>query len=276
MLHDPTFAARIHSGDREAARSAELGDTEVRALARLDPAALAADRDGKRSDTLLRNVASELSLTFAADRSGWERGFLRSPEFHHAIHRDASLPLALAAYAGRCVRGTRLQHAILRLEIALLRARRRPAAPSPVAGASGPPSCAGSGGAGSGGAERGRAFALSTDAEVIELPRGTFTYAAALRESVAAATPAPPPPRRQSGREAILVHARGVRSAEGLREAHAEPLPDAVADFVRRAAHAPLDLAARHAFAQAHDVPLEEVEAVAADLVADGIFVTAP
>ena len=263
MLHDPRFADRIRSRDPEAAESAGLGAVELDALAKLDPAGVAADRDQRRSAALLRNVTAELALSLAAHPSGWEAGFPCSAEFHRAIARDQSLARALADYAAR-QRAPRAFRAILRLERALIEARRNtePSGATP--------------------AERERlarsgaaAWVLSPTARLLTLPGGTFEYAAALRASLDAGGPPPLSPRLRGRDETVLIHSRGHPLPGRLRDVHVEPLPGLVAELLR-VARAPVAAGALVDFARQHGCEREDVVRVVGELVDEEILVGAP
>ncbi len=127
MQLDPAFAARVRARDEGAVASAGLGPDELELLAKADPAGVSADRDGKRRAQILRNVTSEfaLSLSLASD-SKLVDGFTASREFHEAVSRDESLPLAFGDYlVGRRLPGE--AGALAALERAMALVRRHPA-----------------------------------------------------------------------------------------------------------------------------------------------------
>jgi uncharacterized protein (UPF0276 family) len=165
MQHDASFAERMGRGEPEAIASAQLDATGTVWLRALDPVAVAADRDGKRAAQLLRNVVSEFRISAAVGPAGdgdaWTRAFPRSAFFHAAIARDTSLPLAFAAFAEvRAGAGAEpLFAALLALEAAMARARRRAEVASPP-----PPG----------------ALFLSGAARLLDVPAGTFAAAAQL------------------------------------------------------------------------------------------------
>jgi hypothetical protein len=264
MQHDPGFAQRLRAGDPEAAASTRLGAHELAWLRAADPVALGADRDGRRAQQLLRNVASELRLATALGPAGdgtraWLAGFPRSPHFHRAVSEGTPLPLALADWAEERAAGAPCAgfRALVALEAAMARARRS-AGPRPHV-------------------PRG-AVQRAPGARLVTLPSGTHALAAALARVLDAGGAIGPGAVALDERahETLLLAADpGADARFGrLPPLRVEPLAPLVADLLRRADR-PLDGAARAAFAAAHELALDEVEAVVADYVAEGVLLEA-
>jgi hypothetical protein len=160
MQLDPRFAARVRAREAEALRSAGLAGDELELLAGADAAAVSADRGGKRRAQFLRNVTSEFALSLAlASDSKLVEGFTASREFHEAVSRDASLPLA---FADHLVAQPGV-HGVAALEHAMARARRAPLDARGV-----PPGH----------------VALAPGVSVIQLAKGTLEAAARVRAAL--------------------------------------------------------------------------------------------
>jgi len=261
MQHDAEFAERLHGGDAAAIASASLDAVGAGWLRALDPVAVAADRDGRRAAQLLRNVASEFRLCAATGPSGdgdasWTLGFSRSPAFHVAISRDESLPLAFAAFAAAraAAAASLLFRALVRLEVAMARARREVcAALEPQRGA----------------------LLMAGAARVVALPAGTFAAAALLGERLdrGDGIGAPPDVARVRSESVLIVADTKADARFGrLRPLRVEPLADAVAAFLQRA-QSPLDAHAQAAFATEYDVDAGDLAAVVAEYLAEGVLV---
>ena len=259
MQHDVDFAARIARGEPGSIASARLDAVGTAWLRALDPITVAADRDGKRAAQLLRNVGSEFRLCVAVGPTGdgdaFTRAFPRSEFFHTAIANDASLPLAFAAFADtRATGATPLFRALLALEAAMARARRRD-----TTEVSPPPAT----------------LWLSDAAQIVEVPAGTFAAATLLGERLDRGAPRGALPAvSRTAHEAILIVADRTADARfgRLRPLRVEPLETSVAAFLQRA-HEPLDAAACAAFAEAYDVAPGALAAVVAEYVAEGVLV---
>jgi hypothetical protein len=264
MQLDPGFAARLRARERDAEVSTRLGPLELEWLRAADPAALSADREGRRRAQLLRNVAGEFALCTAVARApDWLDAFTASPHFHRAIARDESLPLAFAAYAcERALHEPPTFASLVALESALVHARRAPDLGVDV--------------------PRG-IVALAPNASLLELAEGTFAWAAALREALdlhAPLPPVPPPVERTAPcralatreREHVLIHAGPAPSPFALRDARAERLEPSVAAFLRACASG-ADANARADFCRERAIDPADLEAVIADFAADGILI---
>ena len=259
MQHDAAFAERLLHRDAAAEASTGLGGEELACLRAVDPAALSADRGGRRMAQLLRNVASELPLSVAlgpdgAGSRGWIDAFPASTLFHEAVARDESLPCAFAAHAVSVAESaTPAFRALVSLEAALVRARRRP---RPM-----------------GQQDRPRGHVKrSRRAELLALPAGSFALAGRVREALDVGdAPCGPSPGafREDARETLLVVARPPVSRWTLPELHVEPLPDLVASFLEAAGRA-LSPTDRAAFAKEHGLAEEPVEALVREFVAEG------
>ncbi len=258
MHLDPEFAARLRARDASAETSTALGEAELAWLRAADPAAVAADRDGRRRAQLLSNVAGEFALSCAVARASdadWLDAFPASPHFHRAIAEDLSLPLAFAAYAQE--RAARISPRLatpVALESALARARRTTR--------------------GSRDLPKGT-LVLATTAWLVELPDGVFAWAVVLRQALDRGEPLPAAalaPAPES--ETVLVTSTPAATPMRLRDAHAERLEPLVAAFLRacETGLAERDVAA---LAARHRIDLADVEGVAADFLADGILARA-
>jgi hypothetical protein len=256
MQQDPGFAARIRAGDGEACASTRLGEQELGWLRAADPAAVAADREGRRAAQLVRHVASELRLAAAVGPAAdgdpsWIGGFPRSTFFHEAAaSAGGSLPLAFAAFAEQVAESapSALFRALVALESFLVRARRAEIEPveKPPAGA----------------------VVRAAGAHLLVLPAGTHAAAEALSAG------APAEALHPGATETVLVAvgAGGEPRLGRLPALRVEPLPEPVAAFLARAAK-PFDRAARAAFAADHGLDPRDVEAVADEYADEGVLV---
>jgi hypothetical protein len=265
MQHDPAFAAALRAGAPDAAASTGLGADDLGRLRAADPVALAADREGRRAAQLLRNVSSEFRLAAALGPAGdgdagWVGGFPRSREFHCAVSEGKALPLAFADWAEALAARApcAVFRALVALEAALARARRAGAPTAERAG--GAPLPPG-------------AVVRVAGARLVALPAGTHASAAALAPALDAGAPLPVLAVDEGARETLLVALDpGADARFGrLPALRVEPLPPRVADLLRRAER-PLDRAGRAAFAAAHELDADEVEAVVAEYVAEGVL----
>lgn len=271
MQHDPSFAARVQAGDAEALASTKLDAAPLAWLRAADPLALAADREGRRAEQLLRNLASELRLSVAVGPAGdgdraWLAEFPATPEFHRAVSAGARLPLAFAAWAaGRRSRAACAAfRAFVALEAALVRARRpleRPLRASKTLRE--PPS---------------GAVVRSPAAWVLALPSGTHAAAAALTQALDAGAAAPfALPPIGDGFESVLVagdlHA-DVRFGR-LRPLRVERLEGLVGLFLDHALH-PVDRAKRERFARRYRIEIDAVDAIVEEFVAEGVLLRVP
>jgi hypothetical protein len=261
MQHDPAFAARVRDGDETAAASTALGARELALLRAADPVALSADREGRRANQLLRNVSSEFRLARAIgpDGSGsgsWLAGYPASADFHDAVSAGTPFVLGFALFAEQiaATAPSRLFRALVSLEAAMARARRAaPAQPSV------PPD----------------AVMRAAGVSLVDVPANTHTAAAILTAALDAGAPLPRVAPAVDPREMetlLLVADLGVDARFGrLRPLRVEPLTPLVAAFLRDAAD-PVDGPARAAFAVAHGLAPDDVEAVVRDYVADGVL----
>ncbi len=263
MQHDPSFAERLRAGDTAAVASTARRPAELACLQAVEPAALSADRAGRRRAQLLRNVASEFSLALAVGPdgdgdAGWAEAFPSTLHFHEAIARDERLPLAFARHAEETA--ARSSHAPFRslvsLEIALARARRQPVAVPPLP------------------ALRSDESMLAPCAALLSLPAGSFDCASRVREALdAGATVLPLPATlvREDEQEMLLLVTTQSKRAQSLPAILVEPLAPIVAEFLTRA-RVPLSRASRARFATDQGVDEEDVEAVAAEYLAEGVL----
>jgi len=254
MQLDPGFAARIGARDPAAARSAGLGADELALLAAADPAALTADREGRRRAQFLRNVAGEFALSLAAAaRPELADEFPASPELHAAVAADGSLPLAFARFlAARTETGPPLVRALVALEGGLARLRRELRPPAEL--------------------EPGE-LALAPWVELLALPAGTLAAAGALRAALDRADPTPIGVGViEAATERLLLRRAPEPPPFGLPAVEVEELSPALAELLARAAR-PLGPEARAALAQALEVAPTELEEIAAGLVAERVLV---
>jgi hypothetical protein len=251
MQLDPGFAARLRAGDPVACASTRLDAEELAGLRAADPAAIGADRDGKRLEQLLGNVGSEFALSCALAGRDWRNAFTASELFHRAIAEDGSLPLAFAAYLEATA--PRAAAAVSPLECAMARARRmqRPGARAPLAGD----------------------LALAATAWRVELPAGAFEFASALRAALDAGARIPRPPRfaADTPREWVLVAAGDPERSYGLRPLRVEPLATDVAAFLS-CTESGVDAGACSAFAAERGIDPAELESVVKTFVAEGVL----
>lgn len=251
MQLDPAFAERLRRREAEAERSTQLEASELACLRGADPAAISADRGGRRVALLLRNVSGEFALSLAVSGTAeWLESFPASAHFHRAISEDTSLPLAFAAHvAEQTAHASAMLGSLIELESALARARRalRQA-----------PECPGS-------------FALAPSAWLVELALGTFEWASALRLAIDRGSALPIAPPRREERETVLVAGATSGSGSRLRAVRAECLTPSVADFLR-ACLGGLDAAALATFCETQGVERAVVDAVLSEFIAEGVL----
>lgn len=254
MQHDARFAARLRGGDAAALASTGLPREALDRLRALDPAAVAADRDGKRASQLLRNVASEFRACAAIGPAGdgdarWIDAFPESDCFHAAIRADTSLPLAFARFAETHAASSAsdLFRALVALDVAMVRARRDAAErPAPAPGT----------------------VALAAGVSIVALPAGTHAAAAALASGKAFDRLAVD----AAAHDSVLIARLGASHFGRLPELRVEPLAPAVASFLE-AARQPLDGAALARFASDHELDPADLGTVVDDFIADGVLV---
>jgi len=232
MQLDPGFAARLRAGESDA----QLGAEELALLRAADPIALGADREQRRRRQFLHNVSEEFARSCAAGVPA--EGFTSSPEFHEAVQRDASLPLAFGRYAERCSEtGSPSLRALVKLERALARARREwrdgrfPAEDE---------------------------IALAQGSWLVRLPEGTLDLASGTRRELGPA-----------GREETVLISVRRRAQFGLGEVEAEALTPDLAGLLD-AALVPRTFAD---LARACGETESELAEVVAGLVDDGVLV---
>ena len=244
MQLDPDFAARLRAGQAEA--SCGLEAEELLLLRSADPAAVSADRDGKRRAVFLANVASEFPLSLEAGLC--VDGFTGSEEFHAAVRADRSLPLALARYALRCSAAQpRPLRALVTLEGALARARRelRPCrAPAPGE------------------------VALAPGVSLEVLPAGTLALAERIREALDAGKRTPALALDTAPEETLLVRSAPASRPLGLREVEVEHASPALAALLCAAC----EPVARATLAAALSTDRAELDPVIDELIADRVL----
>lgn len=250
---DPRFAARVAAHEPEALHSAGLGTEELALLLAADPAALAADRGGRRREQFLRNVAGEFALSLAATNGGaLAAAFPESDEFHAAVTADASLPLAFARHLeARTAGASAAVRALVALESALARLRREASPPPRLASGE---------------------VALAPWARLHDAPAGTLALAAELRAGLDRGDSTPKSVHvSETEREALLLRRAPETAPFRLPELELEALSPLLAELLGRA-RKPLGPAARAAFARGAGVAPAELEAVVAELVAERVL----
>jgi hypothetical protein len=258
MQHDRGLAARVIARDPEAVRAVALSPADLDLLLGAAPAGIAADPEGKRRAQFLRNAASELALSAAWATAGGADpqlidSFPSSAGFHGCIDRGERLPLAIGEHAlARAERwGDRLLIALVRLELALTRARRGDVPRKrPAHGA----------------------IVLAPRADVLELPAGTMDAATLLRTALDEGR-APPDDVTLAGTgcEHVLVAALPATSPHRLREVSVELL-GGLAGALLAAAREPMNRTQVDAFCAVHDVSREELDAFADSLEEEGLM----
>lgn len=248
MQLDPDFATRVRTGAPGIGRDADedLGEAELRLLRNADPAALEADREGKRRRQFLANVCSEFPLSTAG---GLEPdGFTSSREFHEAVRSDSSLPLAFADYALRCSPAEIAPlRALIALEVALTRARRaQRKAPEPRRGE----------------------VALAASASLVDLPGGTLGLAANQRAALDAGIALPILLLPPAPDETLLLRATPASSAFRLADVSVEGVSPALAALLREAQVG----CTRQSLGAKLAISSADLEAVLDELVADGVL----
>jgi hypothetical protein len=215
MQLDPGFAKRLRARDTKAVASAGLGPEELELLAKADPAAVSADRGGKRRAQILRNVTSEFALSLALSTNAkLVEGFTAAREFHEAVTRDESLPLAFGDYlVGRRARGA--AGAVAALERAMALVRRHPPGELEVT--------------------RGHVV-LAPGNFLFRLPAGTLEVATRVRAALDRGEPAPAGLTVQSGPpyEHLLMR-RTDSSPFRLPDVSVESLSPALGELLSRA-----------------------------------------
>ena len=272
MQCDPAFAARTLADG--AAGLAALGlDPRTQAmLLAADPARIVADPGDKRRLQVLSNVSAEFEIAarlLAEGRAGRSApaAFFASPEFHAAVRDDGLLPFAFGAYVRRValLAGDRAAHAAAELEGALAEARRGPRVATVAREAAAPI-------AASSAIEGPR---LSPRARLVVVPAGATDALAAAKDAILggergdlrryfAAT------AEADASECALVVGDARSSPHRPAAVRIERLEPLVHALLEAAHDRPLDVAA---FAAAHELSAEDVDAFAADLVAEGVLV---
>ncbi|MCU0669558.1 MAG: DUF692 family protein, partial [Myxococcota bacterium] len=193
MQHDAAFAARLRADDAAAIASTRLAGPAIAMLRAADPIAVAADREGRRTAQLLRNVASEFRCSCAVGPEGdgdasFVAAFASSALFHEAIAADGNLVLAFASHAEAHAGAKACPsfRALVALEASMARARR-----APLAAAHEIP--------------RG-AVGLAPGARLLALPAGTHAAAATLATSRDPVDPTTLPAVDARARETLVLH----------------------------------------------------------------------
>jgi len=254
MQLDPEFAGRIRARDRRAERSTGLADDELVWLRAADPAAVSADREGRRRAQLLRNASGEFALSLAAaGDASWLESFPASDHFHLAIAGDSPLPIALGDHLrGAASRSAASLRSLVELEAALACARRAPPA-APPRGAF--------------------EWILAPGAQLIELCDGSFAWAQSLRAALdrAAEPPALPAPGCEAKTEIVLVYPLDAVRGSSLRPVRAERLEPAVAEFLLRCSRG-IDGDSIREFCRAHGVARSDVDDVIGEYAAECVL----
>jgi hypothetical protein len=251
MQLSPACARRVFQGEETFGLKAD----EAALLLSLDPVAVAANRQGKRTDQLLGNTTSEYHLTVALAtqrREPFLDGFLDHGLFRASILENTSLALAFGSYAASFAE----EHndsgllEIVRLELAMVRARRAPrAVEAPVAGE----------------------LSLAPEANVVELADGTVARASAIRSALDAGHELFKNEDRSSdAREEALLVVRH-RPRHGLPDVDVERLEPLVGALLN-AAREGLDDAGRAAFSEERGLQRSDLDAFVDELVSEGVL----
>jgi hypothetical protein len=173
LLHDPVFAAALHSDPDAALAGVDLTAHERSWLLQTPPAAWRTDPD--RPTRVLAALVEEFPLTTRLAPEG-AAGFFAALEFHAAVQGRGSLADAFGSHLARGASDPRVAAlATLERAIAAVRRARLPAAPT----------------------HAGR-LVLTPRARVLRLPAGTLDLATALRGGA-------PGGDLGTGEEAVLV-----------------------------------------------------------------------
>ncbi|MEZ6197005.1 MAG: hypothetical protein R3F20_14960 [Planctomycetota bacterium] len=251
MLHDEHFASALRRGEDWAREG--LSEDEWRLLAAADPAAITADRDGRRRTQAMGNVLKEFLLSAsAADAAGRAlgAGFLSSRGFHRAVREDGSIPLAFLAFAEEQARewGDDGVTTLLAVEGALARERRaRRARPTP-----GP-----------------REIVLAPEAGTAVVPAGAAAFAESWRARLDGAELVPSP--RPAGEETLLIVTRPTAGGFGAPEVTVETLGELAAPLFRLARE-PVGPQGRRRYAEERGATLDELDAFLDDFVTEGVL----
>jgi hypothetical protein len=265
MQHDAAFAARLRADDVAAIASTRLAGPALAMLRAADPIAVAADREGRRTAQLLRNVASEFRCCCAVGPKGdgdasFVAAFPASALFHEAIAADKNLVLAFASHAEAQAGAKACPsfRALVALEASMARARR-----APLASAHEIP--------------RG-AVGLAPGARLLALPAGTHAAATTLATSRRPIDPTALPGVDEGAREMLVLHREpGAAPDFGrLPDLCVELVPGLVARFLEHAGERPLAEGDLVCFAAEQDVDRETLDAVIDDFVSDGVLVRGP
>ncbi len=256
MQLDPGFGIALRSGDVDAVRSTGLEPADLEYLVKADPAQVSADRDGARRAQFLRNVGAEFALWCAvvSRREDPLEAFTASAEFHDAVRERRSLPLAFADYAERrsAESDDRVQRTLLRLEVALARARRCKSMVPDLAP---------------------DAIVLAPWASLMEFPAGTLACVDRVRAALDVGEAPSRKLRLKKGEsEVLLVSTPPDSNPFRLPGSHVERLEPTVASFLA-SAREPLDERARAEFARECDAEPADVEALVDGLVVDRVLV---
>ncbi len=226
MQFDHRFAARVIAGECDAV--AAFGDVEWSLFEKVDPRAVAADKNNRRRTQCLGNILKEFVLSATmADRQGHSlgKGFFSSTEFHDAIMRDESLPLAFVSFSARQLDSMELPATRLLLKLEGAMALHRRELPKMREGLRGP------------------GVILDGSARLGEFPDGTAAWAAALKISLEAAikipadqvqTQVPAPPTGDEASEKLLLRKCETPSAFTFPEVSIEVLEPGVALLLTR------------------------------------------
>jgi hypothetical protein len=262
MQHDAAFATRLRAGDAAAIASTRLAATGLGMLRAADPIAVVADRDGRRSAQLLRNVSSEFQLGCAVGPKGdgdasFVATFPSSALFHETIAADGNLVLAFAAHAEAHAGedACPLFQALIALEASMARARRALHTRTHEV-------------------PRG-AVALAPGTRLLALPAGTHAAAATLATSPRPIDPDALPGVDARTRETVVLYRpNGAEPRFGrLPELRVEPVPALVARFLEQACERPLDEGDLAHFASEQDIDRETLDAAVEDFLSDGVLI---
>ncbi len=252
MQLDPSFAQSVLNGDADTLTGTGLPSEELVLLRRAPLAGVTADPGHRRRHQVLGNIASEYTLSVAVLTTlfGPEVAteFLESRHFHDAVTLGERLPFAFGQHLqGRCATADPRARGLVRLEMALVEARRsivdRPA-------------------------PRASEVVLAPNARVLELPGGTWTVA----EQVQTGARFDVTTAAASESDWVLIQSTPAQRPGGLRPVVTEPLQPMVSALLRRT-ESPWGAEDRGAFARELNVAIDDVDAFLRDLLRERTLV---
>lgn len=270
MQLDPVFCAEALSGEGPSDLRTGLGDREWSLIRAVDRRCFEADALGGRREQLLGNLSLEAPCTSAhwIAASGDGQGlhnFLGSREFHGALAEGGRLPLAFADWLeGQGAPGgvsdpvAGALAASLRLEVAMIRARRFEDLQPPRESVSG---------------ELGSTVGLSPLCTLVEVDEGCLDWVGRCTAAAAEGGTLPLPGFDPGGEvEVLLIQASEERSAGmGLRSVQVELLEGAAAELIS-ASRGGLSVEARSELARELGAEPGALEGFVRSLIEDGVL----